>query len=422
MKLLVKTGLLIVTVALFVFFFGGIAYYKIIQSIFINYVDKSLKEQKTEILAVLSTHADVDKLVILHDKQLNIHKIKDFGSEDEILKDTVLLDSVENLYMPMRMYRFKAKGLETNYEVRIFSPMVEAEKLIAQTVLTMTLMLITFIIAMLIFNRYFFRRIWDDFFISLSRAKEYNLRDNPILDLKNSDVEEFQILNDVLKRLTERIHKDYQNLKEFTENASHEIQTPLSVMKAKTELLMQDESCTPKQLELISELNIGISRLSNINKVLILMTRIDNEQFTDLTKIDLKERLEYHLNNFSDIIESKEIEVDVNIKNSIVMQMNSALADILIINLLKNAIRHNFEKGKIFISLDSKAMVISNTGPDHQIKGSDIFNRFVKSNNVSESQGLGLSLVRKVCHVNKFKIHYDYKNEIHTMTVDFRRN
>ena len=111
------------------------------------------------------------------------------------------------------------------------------------------------------------------------------------------------MLNEVFETLTDRIHKDYLSLKEFTENASHEIQTPLSIMRAKIELLLQYPGYKEDQVALISSLNEAVNRLSNINKVLILLTRIENNQYPELSKVHLKERIDYHLENFKEVIE-----------------------------------------------------------------------------------------------------------------------
>ena len=107
--------------------------------------------------------------------------------------------------------------------------------------------------------------------------------------------------------MTEKIYQDYLSLKEFTENASHEIQTPLSVMRAKIELLLQMENLNDEQVQHIASLYESVNRLSNLNKTLILLTRIENDQFPDKRRINLNERIKYHLENFEEAIKSKEI-------------------------------------------------------------------------------------------------------------------
>lgn len=422
MKLLNKTSLIIVTVALFIFFLGGIGFYKIIQSMIIKQVDRELVNQKHNIINELNSFLKLDDVFLITENKINITRIGSGSHIDEIFKDTVLYDKREKLFIPYRQLRFHTIIGANNFKVSIYRSMLEAENLIEQIVITMTLMLIALMLAMFFLNRYFFRRIWDDFFFAINKVKKYNLRDDPNLNLSFSEVEEFQMLNEVFEKLTDRIHKDYLSLKEFTENASHEIQTPLSIMRAKIELLLQYPGYTEDQVSLISSLNEAVNRLSNINKVLILLTRIENNQFPELSKIHLKERIEYHLENFKEVIDARNISVKNELDNNVDITVNTALADILIINLIKNAIRHNFDDGKLLINLSSNSLEISNTGPKLNIPSDQMFNRFVRSQNSSESIGLGLSLVKKICELYDFDIQYNYENDLHKLTVFFTKN
>lgn len=419
MKLLNKTSLIIVTVALFIFFLGGIAFYKIIQSMIIKQVDSELVHQQQNIVNELNSIKDNENAYLITENRIKIKRIDPESHVEEIIKDTILFDKTENFYTPYRMLQFHSFIGENNFRITLYRSMLEAENLIEQIVITMTLMLVTLILAMFFLNRYFFKRIWDDFFNVVDRVKEYNLRDDPNLNLAFSEVEEFQTLIQVFEKLTERIHKDYLSLKEFTENASHEIQTPLSIMRAKIELLLQHSGYSEVQIAQISSLNEAVNRLSNINKVLILLTRIENNQFPELSKVHLKERIDYHMENFEDVIEARNItyEHELNSKTEIIV--NTALADILIINLVKNAIRHNFDDGKLNIHLGINSLEISNTGPKLNISVDQIFNRFVKSQNTSESLGLGLSLVKKICELYNFDIEYIYEDKLHKVTVYF---
>ena len=420
MKLLNKTGLIIVTLALFIFFLGGISFYKIIQLMIIKQVDRELVNQRDNIINELNNFQKLDGYYLITENKINIEKMESDYHIDQMFKDTVLYNNKEKLYAPYRLLRFHTFVGDNNFRISIFRSMLEAEHLIEQIVIAMTLMLITLILAMFFLNRYFFRKLWDDFFFSVNKVKNYNLRDNPNLNLPVSEVEEFQMLNQVFEKLTERIHKDYVSLKEFTENASHEIQTPLSIMRAKIELLLQYPGYSEEQVALISSLNIAVSRLSNINKVLILLTRIENNQFPELSNVRLKERIEYHLENFQEVLEARNITLETEMHNDTEINVNTALADILIMNLLKNAIRHNFDDGKLYVRLGSNSLEISNTGPKLDIPAEQLFNRFVRTRNTGDSLGLGLSLVKKICELYDFQIQYLYEDKLHKIIVKFR--
>ncbi|TSA38178.1 MAG: sensor histidine kinase [Porphyromonadaceae bacterium] len=419
MKLLNKTSLIILTITLFIFFLGGITFYKIIQTMIIKRVDRELISQKNDIVDQLNAMHMVDNAYPVTVGKFLI-KPADSGLQiRESFKDTVLYDQREKLYSPYRLLEFTTVVMEKNFKVSVFRSMFDAENLIEKIVLTMMLMLLAFILALFFLNRYFFRKIWDDFFFTVNKAKKYNLRDDPNLDLPYSEVEEFQILNQVFEKLTERIHKDYNNLKEFTENASHEIQTPLSVMHSKIELLLQHGNYSEEQISQITKLGDAVNRLSSINKVLILLTRIENNQFPELSTVHLKERIEYHLGNFKELIEARNISVECTLNSDIEITVNTGLADILIINLIKNAIRHNFDNGKLKINLGNSTLEIINTGPKHDIPADQLFNRFVRTQNTGDSLGLGLSLVKKICELYDFDVRYFNTDELHTVTVSF---
>lgn len=420
MKLLNKTSLIILTVTLFIFFLGGIAFYKIIQSLIIKRVDRELVSQQLNIVEELNRVTVMENVLPVTIGKVQIKSMYPNFQMKELFKDTVLYNSREKLFSPYRQLVFSTTVNDKSYQVSIFRSMLEAENLIEQIVKTMMFMLLTFILALFFLNRFFFQKIWDEFFFTVDKVKNYNLHDNPTLNLSYSEVEEFQILNNVFEKLVERIHKDYTNLKEFTENVSHEIQTPLSIMHSKIELLLQHPGYSEEQIAQISKINEAVNRLSNINKVLILLTRIENDQFPELSKVHLKERIEYHLDNFKEVLEARNINVERKLKSDIETSVNTGLVDILIINLIKNAIRHNFDNGKIIILLDEHSFQISNSGPIHDIPADQLFNRFVKTQSNSDSIGLGLSLVKKICELYGFDIHYSYEDELHKVAVNFK--
>ncbi|MCF6171488.1 MAG: HAMP domain-containing histidine kinase [Bacteroidales bacterium] len=419
MKLLNKTSLIIITVALFIFFLGGIIFYKIIQTMIIKRVDRELLVQRQNIEDELKHFQQLKNAFLITENKILIKQIEAGTHIDEVFKDTILFDQKEKLFSPYRLLRFHTIIDGKNFKISVFRSMLEAENLIEQIVVAMTLMLVTFILAMFFLNRYFFRKIWDDFFYSINKVQHYNLRDDPNLNLPKSEVEEFEMLNQVFDKLTDRIHKDYLSLKEFTENASHEIQTPLSIMRAKIELLLQYPGYSEKQVALISALNEAVNRLSNLNKVLILLTRIENNQFPEISTVRLKERIEYHLENFQEIIAARNITLEVDLEAKTEINVNTALADILIINLIKNAIRHNFDSGELAVRLTKNTLEISNTGPEPDIPAEQLFNRFVRTKNASESLGLGLSLVKKICDLYHFNISYQYEENRHKVLVEF---
>ena len=217
-----------------------------------------------------------------------------------------------------------------------------------------------------------------------------------------------------------RIKQDYQNLKEFIENISHEIQNPLAIIKSRIDLLQQNENLDKSQAELIQSIQSSTIRLSNLNKSLILLSKIDNNQFSEREEVDIAENINFHLENFEDIIQSKNISLDKNYKNPLVVRADSNLISIMLLNLLKNSIYHNFSSGTVEVMTESNTLIIKNSGKKLDINPEDLFKRFTKSSNKPDSLGLGLAIVKKICDYYNFSIQYTCQDNFHIITIIFK--
>jgi signal transduction histidine kinase len=282
-----------------------------------------------------------------------------------------------------------------------------------------TIIVMIFLLAVYFLYRYFFRQIWSDFFSTIDKINRFDVGSPENLDFPESMIIEFNQLNSNLKLMTERIINDFQGLKDFTGNLSHEIQTPLAVIKSKSELLLQQENQTEQQLQLTSEIHSETIRLSKLIKALTLLTKIGNKQFTNKEKISLKKLITTQLEAFEEIIEMKGIKIQTSFVSEPEIKMNEELAKTLIINLIKNAIRHNINNGKINIELTKNKLIIKNSGKELAIEPQQLFNRFSKANKQTESLGIGLSIVQKICDFYSFKITYSYQAGIHKLALEF---
>ncbi|HYQ57264.1 MAG TPA: HAMP domain-containing sensor histidine kinase, partial [Draconibacterium sp.] len=206
---------------------------------------------------------------------------------------------------------------------------------------------------------------------------------------------------------------------EYTENASHELQTPIAVIISKMELLLQSDCMQEKELKTISDAYEASTRLSRLTNTLLLLSKIGNRQFLEVKKIDLTQTIDTQLSFLEDVITGKKISVESPDKAYFV-EMNPYLADILISNLLKNAIRHNHKSGSISITASEKQLTIANSGDKIEGNADDIFKRFYKSSSSDSSVGLGLAIVQKICEVSGFKAVYSYKENLHNFSIIFQ--
>jgi len=286
----------------------------------------------------------------------------------------------------------------------------------------MTMMLILFLGGIFILNRFIFANLWKDFFDALEKLKQFDNVKEPV-KLGDPDIEEFLELKKVLERMTLRLSNDYKELREYTDHTTHELQTPLAVIKTKTELLMQSSNQGPEEMQLIQAINSSANHLARLNTTLALITRIENQQFTGRMKINLVHLLEEQLEKFQELIALREISVVRNFSDQgVSIVMDQGLADILVTNMLKNAIVHNLDGGKIFLELRNRSFVIRNEGSPLSFGEEELFKRFARDTKKTGNFGLGLSIVKKVCDYYGFTIGYETRNQLHVFTIQFPDN
>ena len=258
------------------------------------------------------------------------------------------------------------------------------------------------------------------FNLTLEQIQKFSLKDSDQkIVFPRSGVKEFKRLNQFLSEMTKKVQSDYRSLKEFSENASHEFQTPIAVIQSKLELLLGDESLTEQQIEQVSYIQNAIRRLSNLSNSLALLTKIDNNEFSNVSELDLSEILSGMLEEFRELMDLKQIETETDLSSGVKLEADKVLVEILLTNLINNAIRHNWEEGKIKLSLTNASLLISNSGPELSIKPDDLFRRFKKSNQSAQSLGLGLAIVKKICDFYGYEIKYELKEGFHTIQIDF---
>jgi len=233
------------------------------------------------------------------------------------------------------------------------------------------------------------------------------------LVLEKSSIREFEDLNSVLQTMSARIQKDYRVQKQFTENASHELQTPLMVIRSKIELLIQRPNLSEDQMRLLQSIDNASQKLSHINKALLLLSRIENNQFSKNEKILLQPLISKIVENFTDRVHLKKLNLELNVAADAMLNLDPTLAEILFTNLIQNAVRHNFHGGSIKIVVRQGKAEFSNTGEILDFDQQAVFERFRKSIKSDEGTGLGLAIVKEICNVGGITIDYKYESNQH---------
>lgn len=421
MKLLTKTSFIFITISLFVFFISGIFLYIILKKASDRNINKELYTQFEHISRNLPAIIDTGKSEIYLPFNLYIQQTTSAGAHIANgieLNDTILHDPVSNSY---QIYR-KITGYSTTgnktFKITVYKSLIQSDELLEQLIIAITSMTVLLILGVFFVARFISERIWSDFFHTLETIKKFDLSGNKKFDLPPSDMSEFNELNNVLNIMIARIYSDFENLKEFTENITHEMQTPLAIIKSKVELFLQSKDLSEDQALILNDVSANITRLTKLNKGLVLLSRIENEQFTGTDELNITELINDSLENMSYIPESKNLLVQKKLISPLVVPMNKSLAEILVNNLVKNAFVHTPDHGNVVIEENEKKVIIKNTGKD-ELNDLQIFERFVKGNFQSNSLGIGLSLVQKICSKYGFTIQYSYDKKYHVFTIDF---
>jgi len=418
LRLLTKTTLNLLSISLFIYLFGVIAFYYSLRIQVDSNVNREMEKRKFSIIRQMEEAHSSASQPPNRNEIIEVIPVGKAFSFDHYT-DTLIYNKEEQRYQLYRQLRFSETVNNQAYSILIYKSLEETDILIVRIVLIITILVILLIIALLVVNRYSSRQVWGVFYDTLGKVNRYDLNSHEEFALQDSDVKEFSDLNRVLETMTERIKNDYINLKEYTENASHEIQTPLAIITSKLELLLQSGEMNEKQYRALADAYEASIRLSKYNSTLILLAKIENKQFPESAEVSPEVIIEELLVNLEDLIRAKRLEVIKLLKPAVTVFMNPFLAEMLIVNLIKNAIRHNVTGGKLIIALDDQCLRISNNGPNLAVDQNLLFKRFVKSSSSPESLGLGLAIVQKICALYGFDVSYEFKDQLHCMLVHF---
>lgn len=415
MKLLRKTSRTYLFISATTFLIAGAVIYFVLSLIF----EDQLKEK------LLS---DIDRVSVSIRKNETLPDYYPFievkTAEGKSLRpfetiDTLIFDPSEQENVPFRQISKVDTINGKKYFIAVRDTLLEKSDLLITIVIVIGSVFMLLLISLYLINRQLSLKIWSPFYKTLDELKAFSHNNSDFRLSEETEIEEFIELNKTLTGLTSKIGSDFQLLKRFSEDASHEIQTPLSVIQAKLETLLQDPQLKQDHVELIKSAYGSTIRVSKLTQTLLLLTKIANDQFPDKQSVNISHLIEEKIQIFEDHINRKSLKINKQIETECFLKTNIFLAESMIINLFGNAVKYCNNDGSINILLDKTHLEISNTGPVLSIIPSKLFERFYKGDNSSGSHGLGLSIVKEVCTLNKWQIRYVYVDDLHKFIVDF---
>ncbi len=350
-----------------------------------------------------------------------LFEISPVGEDFEItkaFKDTVLFEAYADKRIPYRTYNFTSTIDSQPVKISLKHVLLEINELIWLLFLSTNFIIFLLVTGLYFINRKIYKWAWNPFFKNLSRLKKYGVTQKEPIELDVSKITEFEELNQVVVALMDQVRKDFQNLKEFNENISHEIQTPLAVIRNKVVLLLESKNLDEKERERVQAVYQEINKLSKIGKSLTLISRIENQEFKRQDSVDVGVSIENILSNMEEIINFKHIDVSVDLQ-PVTVECDHILADILFTNLIKNAVQHNTDGGNISIRLTTEKLEIENSGEITELSPEKLFSRFQKGSSAKDSLGLGLAINQKICEIYGFRLVYTQNEEIHTFSLYF---
>ena len=334
----------------------------------------------------------------------------------ESLKDTILYDPSQDEMELFRELSTYKRINKVNYHIVIRTLVVETDEIVMAIVFSNILIFLLAFLFLFYFNKAQNLRIWKPFFDNINQMKEFSVTSIDPITLVDSDILEFSELKTQIELLTNKVRVDYENLKQFTENISHEIQTPLAIIQAKIDNIINEHSINDTQFEQVSSIQKDIQRLKQLNKKITILTKIDNHQFANVEEVSISQIVNEKVADYKEL----EIKNIVHLANeNLIVKIDPYLAEMLVNNLISNAIKHSLQNENIVIFTNSNSLLISNPG-EIAIKNPDKLHlRFYREQNNFKSTGLGLSIVQKICDLYGYTLTYRFENKQHIFSILF---
>jgi signal transduction histidine kinase len=412
MKLLTKTSLNFISASVLFFLVGSIAMYFAVRNIMAEDLQNRLLQQQNKFIYTAQQNKVTDLVSELVFVQTTENK------QLYSFSDTVLIANEK--YMLYRKLDFSYAQNEQDYKVSILLSQSESDKLIMKIVIMNVGFAMLFFMIMFFVNRHSIKSALGVFYSTIRKLEDFEVNQTTTLSLDTAEIEEVKKLNQVFEKMSAQIRQDFISQKEYTENVSHELQTPLAIISSKADELMQADNLSKEQMEQLALLMETTNRLSKINQALIFLTKIDNRFYTEVSTSAINVLIKEKLSLFDDAIKEKNLRLELDLLEITHVYMNPYLAETLIINLIKNGIVHNENGGLLRISLNNKTLSVANSGSVLSFDEKDIFKRFTRSNENKKSLGIGLSIVQRICDLYAFNIAYSYADE-HQFKINFKK-
>jgi len=305
------------------------------------------------------------------------------------------------------------------FELVVMTSILEKDDMVTSIFFCVLILYVVQVVSILVICNLVLRRSFQPFNKILEWMSRFRLGESeeplPKLDL---EIAEFKNLYDSVEEMSDKNKEIFLSQKQFIENASHELQTPLAICRNKLELMAESGDCTEGQMEQIGDIYQSIERIIRLNKTLLFLSKIENHQYNQLTQVRFNPILKKVLSDIEEIYDEKVIEGIYVEEGEFEMEMDEYLARSLVQNLIKNAFLHNKENGYVKVYVAADRWSVTNSGKGEALNEATLFDRFTKNTTKnSDSNGLGLSIVKSIAQLYDLEVRYRYTEEGHCFEV-----
>lgn len=333
--------------------------------------------------------------------------------------DSVMYNAAEEEDVPWRVLRYPVKLPNGEKATLVLGrASVEFDDLIEVLAYVIGGLLVLVFLGNFLIDRWLNGRLWKPFHRTLGTLEHFQV-DGPPAQLPRTSITEFQAMNRTLSAMMAKLQRDFSAQKRFSEQAAHELRTPLAIMQVKLDELIQMPELGKVEADMIEVLYRARERMGRTVANMLLLARIGNQEFAPAA-VDWHALFDEQATLLNELITQRGLQWTLHQDKPCELRMHPLLAELVVANLLRNAVQHNHQGGTIHVRIGHDGFVLSNSGPVLNVDPESLFDRFAKGDPSSSGAGLGLSMVKEACDNAGLRISYSEAAGVHTVVVRSR--
>lgn len=324
----------------------------------------------------------------------------------------------KNEWEPARVISYIFQNYQGEfYEIEVSTPTIDRADLKESIFWSLLILYISILISIFLINLWTIKYTMRPLHKLLHWLQGYQLNKTNEPLQNNTKIEEFKSLNEGVGRAMQRNEEVYNQQRMFIGNASHELQTPLAVAINRLEMMLENEQLSEAEMSNLIKIRQTLTSMSKLNRSLLLLSRIENQQFAERTPINLNEQTRQLLDDFKAIYAHQSLTVELHEAAPFIALTNEVMASALLTNLIKNAFIHNRQQGTVRVTTQEQGITVMNTGSEKPLDTTKIFAPFYHEGQHTSSTGLGLALAKTICEQSGWQLIYNFQPPFHCFEV-----